>query len=234
MRQNNKTGNNSFNALRFYYQYVRENKTELNLWAYLSPRLEINVINFIHLLINTRACESTEDQQPFLSKNIKVHLQQLLKKYPPKEFCLEGHTIIKYSGNSLKKVVKKAACEVKNTKNLLFNTLCHSIATSLLKEAIGIRYIQKLPMHNIIKPTKRYTIVANTIQKKIVNVLEKLKVENKIPKTREDIVISKLTPFNKGVIDLHSSTTVFVNKLYNNALQRLPAIFHCCFMDMQK
>ncbi len=139
--------------------------------------LKLNDIDFERNLILVKEGKGKKDRQTVLSNNIKILLKKYISAYAPKDYTFEGINGGKYSGNSLRRVVKLAAQRAKIKKEVTPHTFRHSFATHLIEKGTDIRIIQELLGHNTIKTTERYTHIANTTVNQIKSPLDNISVE---------------------------------------------------------
>ena len=97
-----------------------------------------------------------------LSKHMLRILREYYTEYKPKVWLFEGATDGQYSGESVGKIVQKAARTAKIKRRVTPHMLRHSFATHHLENGTDLRYIQEFLGHNSSKTTEIYTQVART------------------------------------------------------------------------
>ena len=109
-------------------------------------------------------------------------LLQLLRKYysscKPKNWLFEGPGNLKYSGGSIRKILKRACMRAKINKQVVVHTLRHSFATHLLEQGVNLRYIQELLGHTSSKTTEIYTHVCHSDMIEVKSPLESLNLSS--------------------------------------------------------
>jgi len=142
-------------------------------------------------LLNLKLCDIDVDRRQIMIKNSKGRkgrnvilaesfmplLHNYVASYQPQIYFIEGQTGDKYSAESIRAFLHKAAKAAKITKRVTPHTLRHSYATHLLENGIDIRYIQELLGHAKPETTMIYTHVSKKDLLKIESPLD-LAVKN--------------------------------------------------------
>ena len=134
--------------------------------------LKISDIDSKRMVIRVKNGKGRKDRYTLLSETLLIDLRSYFLQYRPKTWLFEGEKGDQYSGSSVLKIVKKAACKAKIRKKVVPHMLRHSFATHLLESGTDIRYIQKLLGHSSTRTTEIYTHVATNILSKIKNPLD--------------------------------------------------------------
>ncbi|WKN43525.1 tyrosine-type recombinase/integrase [Tunicatimonas pelagia] len=131
--------------------------------------LNLKLIDSKRMLIRV---ESGKGRYTLLSKALLQDLRQYYSLHKPKEYLFEGEKGGKYSGSSVRKIVKMAARKAGIRKSVYPHMLRHSFATHLLEQGTDLRHIQVLLGHRSSKTTEVYTHVADNTFKNICNLLD--------------------------------------------------------------
>jgi len=122
--------------------------------------LKTEHIDSKRMLINVKDGKGGKDRDTLLSNTLLGDLRRYYKIWKPKKYLFEGQYGEKYSGSSVRAIVKKAAIKARINKNITPHMLRHSFATHLLESGTDLRYIQSLLGHSSPKTTEIYTHVA--------------------------------------------------------------------------
>ena len=123
--------------------------------------LKAGDIDSKRMMIHVKGAKGKKDRMTILSKNALVLLREYYKAYKPQNFLFEGEKGGKYTGSSLRKILKNACMTAGIKKHVRLHDLRHSYATHLLESGTDIRYIQELLGHKSPKTTMIYTHVSN-------------------------------------------------------------------------
>jgi len=134
--------------------------------------LKISDIDSDRMLIRIEQSKGNKDRYTLLSSAILPELRKYYKYCLPQQYLFEGPKGGKYSGESVEKIVKKAALRAGIKSRVVPHILRHSFATHLLEDGTDIRYIQVLLGHSSSKTTEIYTHVAVKNFQKIKNPLD--------------------------------------------------------------
>ena len=122
--------------------------------------LKLEDIDSKRMVIRINAGKGFKDRQTILSKKVLLELREYYKQWKPKKYLFEGPKGFQYSGESVSRIVKRAAKKAGIQKNITPHILRHSFATHLLENGTDLRYIQVLLGHGSTKTTEVYTHVA--------------------------------------------------------------------------
>ena len=124
------------------------------------------------MVIRVDGAKGNKDRFTLLSKKLLVDLRKYYMIYQPKEYLIEGQFGLKYSAESVLKVVKRKAHEAGVRHHVSPHVLRHSFATHLLESGTDLRYIQNVLGHNSSRTTEIYTHVAINSFNSIKNPLD--------------------------------------------------------------
>ena len=122
--------------------------------------LKVGDIDSKLMMIHIKEAKGKKDRMTILSKNALVLLREYYKAYKPQNFLFEGEKGGKYTGSSLKKILKNDCMTAGIKKHVSLHDLRHSFATHLLEAGTDLRYIQTLLGHNSSTTTEIYTHVS--------------------------------------------------------------------------
>ncbi len=134
--------------------------------------LKLKDVDSKRMLIRIEGSKGNKDRQTLLSKTALEHLRIYYKEWKPNEYLFEGQRGRKYSGESVLKIVKRAAEKAKIRIRVTPHVLRHSFATHLLESGVDLRRIQVLLGHGSSKTTEIYTHVATNTFETIKNPLD--------------------------------------------------------------
>lgn len=134
--------------------------------------LKIIDIDSKRMLIRIESSKGNKDRMTLLSQNVLEDLRIYFKEYKPKEWLFEGAKGGKYGGESVSRIIQRAAKKANIMRNVTPHTLRHSFATHLLEAGTDLRYIQSLLGHSSSKTTEIYTHVAVKHFNTITNLLD--------------------------------------------------------------
>ncbi|PKG44017.1 site-specific tyrosine recombinase/integron integrase [Psychroflexus sp. MES1-P1E] len=134
--------------------------------------LKITDIDSKRMLIRIEAAKGNKDRYTLLSHSLLEDLRSYYKQYKPENYIVEGMYGKQYSGQSIGKIVVKAAEKAGIKITVTPHMLRHSFATHLLEAGVDLRQIQVLLGHSSSKTTEIYTHVATTTFRKIKNPLD--------------------------------------------------------------
>ena len=134
--------------------------------------LKIEDVDSNRMLLQVRASKGKKDRQTLLSQTALLDLRLYYKEWRPKQYLFEGPNNKRYSGESVLKIVKEAACRACLRTRITPHVLRHSFATHLLESGVDLRQIQVLLGHSSTKTTEIYTHVATTTFRLIKNPLD--------------------------------------------------------------
>lgn len=126
-----------------------------------------NIDSKRHLLIVLNA-KGKKDRVVPISDKVIAMLREYYKLYKPKTWLFEGTTKgIKYTEESLSKVLHQSCYKAGIKKRVTLHWLRHSYATHLLESGTDLRFIQELLGHKSSKTTEIYTHVTEKSLQKI-------------------------------------------------------------------
>ena len=124
------------------------------------------------MVVKIRSGKGNRDRYSILSEKLLQDLRKYYKEWRPRTYLFEGPQGVKYSAESVVKIVKEAARKAGIRKNVTPHMLRHSFATHLLESGTDLRYIQVLLGHKSTKTTEIYTHVATNTFLQIKNPLD--------------------------------------------------------------
>lgn len=136
--------------------------------------LKLSDIDSKRMIIKVNQGKGNKDRLTIFSAILLRDLRIYYKEYKPKVYLFEGVKEEQYSGESVLKIVKKAAYKASIKVNVTPHTLRHSFATHLLEAGTDLRYIQSVLGHSSTKTTEIYTHVATNSIKDIKSPLDAL------------------------------------------------------------
>jgi len=140
--------------------------------------LKLEDIDSNRMLVYVKSGKGFKDRQTILSKQVLKDLRTYFTEWEPKVYLFEGKEGEKYSGESVLKIVKRAAAYAGIPKTVTPHMLRHSFATHLLEDGVDLRYIQVLLGHSSTKTTEVYTQVAIHNIKGIVSPFDSLNLDD--------------------------------------------------------
>jgi len=115
-----------------------------------------------------RQSKGKKDRIAPISEKVIAMLREYYKLYKPETWLFEGqHAGVRYSEESLAKVLKTGCAKAGIKKPVTLHWLRHSYATHLLESGTDLRFIQELLGHKSSKTTEIYTHVSTQSLKKI-------------------------------------------------------------------
>jgi len=134
--------------------------------------LKFQHIESNRMLIKIEDAKGNKERYTLLGQTVLTELRVYYRKYKPKTYLFEGQRGGKYSGESVVKIIKRAASRSGIKRRVTPHMLRHSFATHLLENGTDLRYIQSLLGHSSSKTTEIYTHVATTNFNSINNLLD--------------------------------------------------------------
>jgi len=134
--------------------------------------LKLSDVDSKRMLIRVEDSKGNKDRQTLLSKTMLNDLRIYFKEYRPKTYLFEGRNGMKYSAQSVLKIVTTAAVKARIPVRVTPHILRHSFATHLLESGTDLRQIQVLLGHSSTKTTEIYTHVAINTFESIKNPLD--------------------------------------------------------------
>ncbi len=134
--------------------------------------LQIKDIDSSRMLLRVNQGKGGKDRFTLLGSQVLNDLRRYYLLYKPKDYLFEGAGGMKYSGESVLKIVRKSAQRAGINRRITPHMLRHSFATHLLEDGTDLRYIQALLGHSSSRTTEIYTHVAVGGFKKIKNLLD--------------------------------------------------------------
>ena len=134
--------------------------------------LKFKHIESDRMLIKVEGAKGNKERYTILGQTMLNELRVYYQVYKPKVYLFEGQKGGKYSGESVVKIVKRAANRSGIKRRVTPHMLRHSFATHLLENGTDLRYIQALLGHSSSKTTEIYTHVATTTFNSIHNLLD--------------------------------------------------------------
>ncbi len=125
----------------------------------VSEVLELRVedLDWDRMRIRVRAGKGKKDREAKLAVNFRKAFDSYIKIYNPVNYLFEGANGKKYTSESFRTILRKAAYTARIEKNVTPHTLRHSYATHSMDDGASIRYIQETLGHADIKTTQIYT-----------------------------------------------------------------------------
>ena len=123
--------------------------------------LKLNDIDSSRMVIQIKQAKGFKDRTVTLSPKILMILRNYYLAYRPTDYLFEGKKGVRYSPESVRKIVKRAVKVTRLKKRVTPHTLRHSYATHLLESGVDLRYIQVLLGHSSSRTTEIYTHVSN-------------------------------------------------------------------------
>ena len=121
--------------------------------------LEIRHIDFERMQVRIIQAKGRKDRYVGLAQMAAILVKNYMELYKPEQYLFNGKDGGKYSGESIRNIVKKAAKDTGITKRVTPHTLRHSYATHLLESGVDLRYVQELLGHAKPETTMIYTHV---------------------------------------------------------------------------
>lgn len=139
--------------------------------------LKWNHIDRSRNIINIIQAKGNKDRQVGLPTEIIPLLEDYYREYKPKEYILNGQTLLQYSDRSVGEVIKQLA-EKANifNKKVHPHLIRHCYATHLVEAGTDINLIQKLLGHANIKTTNIYLHISHNHISKIKSPLSAIKL----------------------------------------------------------
>jgi len=134
--------------------------------------LKITDIDSKRMLIAIHQGKGRKDRHTVLGEKMLKNLRRYYLTYLPEIYLFEGPMGRNYSGESVLKIVRRAARKAGIRKRVTPHMLRHSFATHLLENGTDLRTIQALLGHNSSRTTEIYTHVAINGFKRIKNLLD--------------------------------------------------------------
>jgi site-specific recombinase XerD len=127
------------------------------------------------MIINIIQAKGKKDRQVGLNVKLISLLEEYYKEYKPKEYVLNGQTLLQYSETSVSQVVKQLAKKANiNNKRIYTHLMRHTSATHLVENGVDINLIQKLLGHNNVKTTNLYLHISHNHISKIQSPLSSI------------------------------------------------------------
>jgi integrase/recombinase XerD len=101
-------------------------------------------------------------------------LREYYRKYRPLTYLFEGIPGVKYSGSSIRKVLRRSMRKAGITRHGTVHTLRHSFATHLLEQGTDLRAIQTLLGHRSLMTTEKYSHISSKTIRQIRNPFDNL------------------------------------------------------------
>lgn len=117
--------------------------------------------------INVKQGKGRKDRKTKLSDKTLMLLRTYFIKERPSIYLFENPNGGKYSPQSVRNIVKKAALKIGIQKPVTPHTLRHCFATHMLENGVSLRIIQDMLGHASSKTTEIYTHVSNVNISKI-------------------------------------------------------------------
>ena len=126
-------------------------------------------------LLLIRQSKGKKDRIVPIGNKLIESLREYYKLYKPTTWLFEGQKVgIKYSEESLAKVLKQSVSKTKISKPVTLHWLRHSYATHLLESGTDLRYIQELLGHSSSRTTEIYTHVSTKNIQNIISPFDSL------------------------------------------------------------
>jgi integrase/recombinase XerD len=100
------------------------------------------------MLIKVEDAKGNKERYTILGLTMLDELRAYYRKYKPKTYLFEGQKGGKYSGESVVKIIKRAASRSRIKRRVTPHMLRHSFATQLIANGTQLRYIQALLGHS--------------------------------------------------------------------------------------
>ena len=140
-------------------------------------RLKVSDIDSKRMQIRVTAGKGAKDRYTLLSETALTVLWDYFKVEKPQDWLFPGEEPGDHlSERSAQHIFEQAKKKAGVTKKATFHTLCHSFATHLLEDGVGIRYIQELLGYGSIETTERYTHVTQPGLARIKSLLDKMQL----------------------------------------------------------
>jgi integrase/recombinase XerD len=138
--------------------------------------LRIRDINSLRGFLEINQAKGKKDRVIPLGSKILVLLREYYRLYRPEQWLFEGQRKgMRYSEESLAKVLHNACRKAGIRKPVTLHWLRHSYATHLLEDGTDLRYIQELLGHKSSRTTEIYTHVSDQSLQKIRSPFENLR-----------------------------------------------------------
>lgn len=123
--------------------------------------LKITDIDLNRMQIHIFNSKGRKDRTINLTEKLNTFIKRYLVDYAPNEMLFNGQGKIKYSAESISKMIKNSAKKAGIRKKISAHVLRHCYATHMLEKGVDIRYIQVLLGHKSSRTTEIYTHVSN-------------------------------------------------------------------------
>lgn len=140
--------------------------------------LKIEDIDSDKMRIWIRQGKGKKDRLTILSPSLLPLLRTYYSTCKPQKWLFEGPGKMRYSGGSIRKILKRACARAKINKPVVVHTLRHSFATHLLEQGVNLRYIQELLGHTSSKTTEIYTHVSHSDMIEVKSPLENMNLSS--------------------------------------------------------
>lgn len=137
--------------------------------------LKLKDIHSARNLLLIRQSKGKKDRVAPIGDKLIESLREYYKLYKPTTWLFEGQKVgLKYSEESLAKVLKQSVAKTKISKPVTLHWLRHSYATHLLESGTDLRYIQELLGHSSSRTTEIYTHVSTKNIQNIISPFDSL------------------------------------------------------------
>lgn len=118
--------------------------------------LKITDIDSENMLLKIHESKGIKDRNIPLSESCLTTLRDYYKAFKPKIYLFNGDGNIKYSGTSLRNVIKSAAKKAGVKRNVKVHDIRHSFASHLVSINVNLKKIQEWLGHSNLKTTEIY------------------------------------------------------------------------------
>lgn len=154
--------------------------------------LQLSDINIDRRQVFVRRGKGRKDRVIVFAESFLPMFNNYYITFRPEKYFIEGEKGVRYSAESIRKIIKHSALRAGIRKRVTPHTLRHSYATHLLENGIDLRYIQELLGHSRPETTMIYTHVS---RKDLLNISSPLdeaieQIMNK-DKNNQNILLSQ-------------------------------------------